>query len=73
MQQRDHRQLDLFGGNSHPHHRQLAFCLELIGEAPKVLQLDRTVAACKMRELHKNSYGRWQDRHITMRRSRSDR
>jgi hypothetical protein len=29
MQQRDHRQLDLIGGDAHPHHAQLAhqFCL----------------------------------------------
>ncbi|QOK98450.1 hypothetical protein HF909_18370 (plasmid) [Ralstonia pseudosolanacearum] len=29
MQQRDHRQLDLFGEHAHPHHAQLAhqFCL----------------------------------------------
>lgn len=29
MQQRDHRQLDLIGGDAHPHHAQLLhqFCL----------------------------------------------
>ncbi|WP_316851928.1 hypothetical protein [Ralstonia thomasii] len=68
MQQRDHRQLDLFGGDVHPHHRQLSFCLEVIREARNDFQLFALPAACRMRDLLKNSAGRWQDRHITTRR-----
>ena len=68
MQHKDHRQLDLIGGQSHPHHAQLSRVVLAINMGCQA-QLKAIPAAQRVCELLENSYGPFVRRH----RSRSGR